>query len=147
MLNLKGVFAWTRNCSELSGSHIWRRSAVAAFRQSTTARNMPKSARALLLTGLLALAGCHATPTGSNETETQAALSLRLDSLEARVSSLEAQMRNRDSVQHSQSAVESGTEDNDTTSADPAQNEAFDDQDYQREIQALCAAKGVDCSQ
>ena len=104
-----------------------------------------------MLAGLVALAGCHAAPAGSNKTDAQAALSLRLDSLEARVSSLEDQMRNRDSLQNSQSAVESGPEENETASADSAQseptNEAFDDQDYQREIQALCAAKGVDCSQ
>lgn len=115
------------------------------------ARNGLKPARAPLLTGLLALAACHAAPVANNETDAQAALSLRLDSLEARVSSLEDQMRNRDSLQNSQGAVESGPEENETASADSAQNgltnEAFDDQDYQREIQALCAAKGVDCSQ
>lgn len=124
---------------------------VAAFTRSTIVAHRTRHASIILLAGSIGLTCCHSASTGNNETAAQASLSLRVDSLEARVSSLEGEMKDRANLRNREDDVNDGAGTNETASFDStdneAANEAFDDQDYDREIQALCASKGVDCSQ
>lgn len=102
-------------------------------------------ARMILLAGLSGLACCSSSGRGSKETASEMALSVRLNSLEERVAYLEnAVSRSSNSAVGQKSPqYENGRG---LGLTDPSPETPSDQQEYERQVQALCAAKGVDCT-
>ena len=111
-------------------------------------RNALGYVSAVFLAGLLGLAGCSSST--SKETDAQRDMSAQLNLLEERVEYLENAANHPLGVQSTRSSTGDDPGETMTNSSEPtaagAANVAFDQQEYERQVQSLCASKGVDCS-